>query len=50
MFELKKYSGVTFDGIEDRYKIWRKTDLWFLKCHEEFVKSSFTGSKIALSF
>ena len=25
-----------FGGTEDWYKIWRKTDLHFLKWHEEF--------------
>ena len=38
MFELKKYRGVMFDGTEDWCKIWRKTDLYFLKWHEEFGK------------
>ena len=50
MFELRKYRGVIFDGTEDWCKIWRKTDLCFLKWHEEFVKFSFTGWKIAISF
>ena len=40
MFELKKYSRVMFDCTEDWCKIWRKTDLWFLKWHEEFSKFS----------
>ena len=31
MFELKKYREVLFDGTEDWCKIWRKTDLCFLK-------------------
>ena len=35
MFELKKYRGVMFNGSEDWYKIWRKTDLSFQKRHEE---------------
>ena len=30
--------------------IWRKTDLYFPKWQEEFVKFSFTGWKIAISF
>ena len=33
MFELKKYTGVMFDGPEDWCKIWRKTDLCFPKWH-----------------
>ena len=36
MFELKKYSGVMLDCTEDWCKIWRKTDLYLLKWHEEF--------------
>ena len=45
IFELKKYRRVTFDGTEAWCKVWRKTDLCFLKWHEEFVKFSFTGWK-----
>ena len=33
MFELKKYRRVMFDGTEDWYKIWSKTDLRFPKWH-----------------
>ena len=40
MFELRKYEGVMFDGTQDWYKIWRKTDLCFQKWHEEFCKFS----------
>ena len=36
----KKYREVMFDCTEDWYKIWRKTDLYFLKWHEEFGKFS----------
>ena len=50
MFEQKKYKGVMFDDTEYWCKIWRKTDLCFIKWHEEFSKFSFTGSKIAISF
>ena len=50
MFELRKYRGVIFDGTEDWCKIWRKTDLCFLKWHEEFAKFSFTSWKIAILF
>ena len=39
----KKYGGVMFDGTEDWCKIWSKTDLPFLKRHEESGKLSFTG-------
>ena len=47
MFELKKYRGVMFDGTEDWYKIWRKTDLCFQKWHEEFDKFWPKHSKIS---
>ena len=40
MFELKKYRGVMFDGTEYWCEIWRKTDLYFQKWHEEFGKCS----------
>ena len=40
MFELKKYRGVMFHDTEKWCKIWRKTDLWFGKWHEEFGKFS----------
>ena len=50
MFELKKCRGVIFDGTGDWCKTWRKTDSCFLKWHKEFVKFSFTGWKIAISF
>ena len=35
-FRLKKYKRDLFDGIQDWYRIWKKTDLWFQKWHEEF--------------
>ena len=31
MFQIKKYRGVMFDGTQDWYKVWRKTDLYFQK-------------------
>ena len=40
MFELKKYRGATFHDTRVWRKIWRKTDLWFGKWHEEFGKFS----------
>ena len=40
MFELKKYRGVIFHDIEEWCNIWRKTDLWFGKWHEEFCEFS----------
>ena len=47
MFELKKYRGVMFHDTEKWCKIWRKTDLWFGKWHEEFGKFSPEHSKIS---
>ena len=46
-FDLKKNRGVTFHGTEERCKIWRKTDLWFAKWHEEFGKLSPEHSKVS---
>ena len=40
MFDLKKYRGVIFHNTEGWCKIWRKTDLWFGKWHEEYGKFS----------
>ena len=40
MFELKKYRGAIFHDTRVWCKIWRKTDLWFGKWHEEFGKFS----------
>ena len=40
---LKKCRGVMFDGTEEWDKIWRKTDLYFPKWHEEFGKFSLTA-------
>ena len=40
MFDLKKYWGVIFHDTEEWCKIWKKTDLWFGKWHEEFGKFS----------
>ena len=39
-FDLKKSRGVTYHDNEEWCKIWRKTDLWFEKWHEEFGKVS----------
>ena len=36
MFVLKKYREVIFEDFEEWCKIWRKTDLWFGKSHEEY--------------
>ena len=47
LFELKKYREVIFHGTEERCKIWRKTDLWFEKWHEEFGKFSPEHSKVS---
>ena len=40
MFELKKYRGAIFHDTKVWCKIWRKTDLWFGKWHDEFGKFS----------
>ena len=40
MFDLKKYRGVIFHDTEGWCKIWRKTNLWFGKWHEEYGKFS----------
>ena len=42
MFELNKYRVVMFDDTKDWCKIWRKTDLYFLKWHDEFDKFLFS--------
>ena len=47
MFELKQYRGVIFHDTEESCKIWRKTDLWFGKWHEEFGKFSPEHSKVS---
>ena len=47
MFELKKYRRVIFHDTEEWCKIWRKTDLWFEKWHEEFGKFSPEYSKVS---
>ena len=44
LFELKKYRGVIFGDIEEWYKIWRKTNMWFGKW-QEFGKFSPEHSK-----
>ena len=40
MLDLKKYRAFIFHDTEEWCKIWRKTDLWFGKWHEEFGKFS----------
>ena len=40
MFDLKKYGGVIFHETEEWWKIWRKTELWFGRWHEEYGKLS----------
>ena len=46
----KKYRGVMFDCTEDWCEIWRKTDLYFLKRHEEFGIFLFISWKTEISF
>ena len=36
MFGLKRYRVAIFHDAEMLFKIYRKTDLWFAKSHEEF--------------
>ena len=38
MFDLKNYREVLFHDIDEWYKIWRKTDLWFGKWHDKYGK------------
>ena len=49
MFELKKYRRDTFHDTRVWCKIWRKTDLWFGKWHEEFGKFSPEHTKLSKS-
>ena len=42
----KKYRGVIFHDTREWCKIWRKTDLWFGKWHEEFGKFSPEHTKV----
>ena len=46
-FDLKKYRGIVFHDTEEWYKVWRKTDLWFGKWHEEFRTFSPERSKVS---
>ena len=39
-FDLKNDREVIFDDTEESCKIWRKTNMWFQKWHEEFGKFS----------
>ena len=43
--KLNKFRGVIFHDMWEWCKIWRKTDLWFGKCHDEslFRKSQKLG-------
>ena len=36
----KKYRGVISHDTKEWCKVWRKTDLWFGKWHEEYGKFS----------
>ena len=52
-FDQKKYRGVIVNDTEESCKIWRKTDLWFGKWHEEFGRFSsehLKMSKLVLSW
>ena len=50
MFELKKYRGVIFHDTRKWCKIWRKTDLWFGKLHEEFGPFIQSGKFMSIKF
>ena len=43
----EKYGGVIFNDIERWCRIWRKTDLWFGKWHEEYGKFSAENWKVS---
>ena len=47
MFKLRKHRRVKFCGTEIWCKIWRKTDLFFQKWHEEVSKFSQEHSKVS---
>ena len=47
MFDLKKYRGVISHDTEKWCKIWKKTDLWFGKWHEDFGKFSLEHQKVS---
>ena len=47
MFELRKYREVIFHDAKEWCKIWRKSDLWFGKWHEEFGKFSPEHMKVS---
>ena len=46
MFKLKKYREVIFHNAREWCKVWRKSDLWFVKWHEEFGKFSPKHTKV----
>ena len=46
MFELKKYRRFTFHVTREWCKIWKKSDLWFGKWHDEFGKFSPEHTKV----
>ena len=45
-FQLKKYRRVISHDIEEWWKVWRKTDLWFQIWHEGFSEFSPNHSKV----
>ena len=47
IFELKKHRELIFDDTRECSKIWKKTDLWFGKWHEEFGKFSLDYLKVS---
>ena len=47
MFDLKKYRGVIFHDTEGWCEIWRKTDFWFGKWHDDHGKFSLEHLKVS---
>ena len=43
---MKKYRRVMFHDTEEWCKVWRKTDFWFQKWHEEFGEFSPNHSNV----
>ena len=46
MFELKQYRWVICHDTREWCKIWKKTDFWFGKWHDEFGKISPEDRKV----
>ena len=46
-FDLKKYREIIFHDTEEWCKIWRSTDMWFGKWHEQFGKCAPDHSEVS---